>query len=60
MDMQNGAEKGAEKWTCIFVLSVKPIAALKLLEQYGCPNTCAPNMIFLYLHSAKTKITIPN
>ena len=30
------------KQTCIFVLTVKPTAALKLLRQIGCPNTCVP------------------
>ena len=26
------------KWTCIFVLSVKPSAVSKLFEQYGLPK----------------------
>ena len=37
--------------TFIFMLSVEPNVVLKLLEQYGCPNTCVPNIVFLYLHS---------
>ena len=37
----NGAAFMRRKLTCIIVISVKPIATLKLLEQYGCPNTCA-------------------
>ena len=36
----------------VFSYSVfKPSAVLKLLEQYGCPNTCTPNYNFFYLHS---------
>ena len=34
------------KQTCIFVLSIKPSAALKLLEQFGCPNTYVPKNDF--------------
>ena len=38
----NGAAYMERKPTCIFVLSVKPSAVLKVLEQYGWSNTCAP------------------
>ena len=38
------------EWSCLyekevtmfFMLSAKPNAVLKLLNQYGCSNTCAP------------------
>ena len=32
-----------------FMLSVKPSAIL--LEQYRCPKTCVPKIIFPYLHA---------
>ena len=44
------------KPTCIFILSGKPSAVLKLLEQYGCPDTCTNKN----LHSAESDIAIPN
>ena len=36
-----------ENWKNMhFVLNVKPNAVLKLLEQYGCRNTCASQTDF--------------
>ena len=35
----NGAAYMRRKWTRIFQFSAKPRAVLKLLEQYGSPNT---------------------
>ena len=45
---------------CYLVLSFILRPVLKLLEQYGCPKICALKFFFLYIHSAQTKITIPN
>ena len=42
----NGATYMKRKWTCIFVLSVKRSAILKLLERYGCSNIFAPKNDF--------------
>ena len=42
----NGAAYMRRKWTCVFVLRMKPRAALKLLKQYRCPNTRAPKNDF--------------
>ena len=42
----NGAVTIRSKRICVFELSVKPSVLLKLLEQYGCPSTSAPQKIF--------------
>ena len=48
----NGAVYLGRKRMCIFVLSVKPSVALKLLKQDGCPNSSAQKRDFsLFLFS---------
>ena len=54
------------EWSCLYeketdiYFRVKPSAVLKLLKQYWFSNTCAPKIIFLYLHSASITIKIQN
>ena len=47
------------KWTSFPVLSSKLRPVLKLLDQYGFPNTCAPKLFFSIPLTLKTRYELP-
>ena len=55
----NTASYLRRKWTSFPVLNSKFRPVLKLLDQYGFPNTCAPKFLFSTSLTLKTRYELP-